>query len=138
MLPCPIDQTWEVTLRVPSWLLIFFGITRGLYLCCKLRLHAYWPAEDKNKLGFQTSFFRQALVRSDLINNQIEVGQLPIIYFWPNQDFIEQGIIHVPAEVILETTAPNTPNNAPEQLPSYQNLYNRSRPTEEILVPSPT
>ena len=87
-----------------------------------LDLHVYYPAEERNKIALQTSFFRQALGRSDLANNQVEAVQLAIIYFWPNQDYLEQGIIHVPAEVILDTTAPNTPDNVLELLLSYQNL----------------
>ena len=103
-----MDQTWEVTLRIPSWLLIFFGITRGLYLSCKLRLHAYWPAEERNKIALQTSFFRQVLSKLDLINNQVKAGQLAIVYFWPNQDFMEQGTTHIPTEVILDRSEEHT------------------------------
>ena len=63
-------------------------------------LHAYYLGEDKNKLCLQTSIFRQALGRSDLADNQVEAGQLAIVYFWPNTDFQAQGIIHVPVGVI--------------------------------------
>ena len=71
----------------------------------------------------------------DLIDNQVEAGWLAITYFWPNQDYIEQGTIHIP-EVILDTTAPNTPNNAPELLPSYQNLSSPLPPEAEPLEAS--
>ena len=63
-LPYPIDQLWEITLKIPSWFFTFFGITRGLYICLKLRLHTYYLAEEKNKIALQTSFFRQAQGRS--------------------------------------------------------------------------
>ena len=50
------------------------------------------------------------------------MGWLAIIYFWPNTEYQEQGIIHVPTEVILDTTAPNTPNNEPNNPPDYHNI----------------
>ena len=104
-LPWSIDQTWDVTLRLPSWLLTFFSISRGLYLCLKLGLHAYFITEESNQLILQSAFFRQALERWDLTENRAEAGWLTIVYFWPNQEHREQqGIIHIPAEVNLETT----------------------------------
>ena len=71
------------------------------------------------------------LVRLDLTSNQVEAGQLAIVYFWPNQDFIEQGIIHIQPEVILEPMAPNTPNNNPALPPSYHDL-SPPLPPEEV------
>ena len=118
---------WEVTLRLPSWLLTFFSISRGLYLCLKLRLHAYFESEERNQLILQTSFFRQALGRSDLAKNRVETRQLVIIYFWPNLEHREQqGIVHIPVEVILDTTAPNTntpkPKTKQDSPPDYQTV----------------
>ena len=122
-LPRSIDQTWEVTLRLPSWLLTFFSISRGLYLCLKLRLHTYFITEERNWLILQSSFFRKALGRLDLAESRVEAGQLVIIYFWPNLEHREQqGIIHIPVEVILDTTAPNTPENKQDSPPTYCNI----------------
>ena len=50
------------------------------------------------------------------MNNLLETGKLVIDWYWPNQ---EQGIIHTPTEVILDTTAPNTPQNESEVPPQY-------------------
>ena len=114
---------WEVTLRLPSWLLAFFGISRGLYLCLKLRLHTYFETEVRNWLILQTSFFRQALGRSDLAKNRVEAGRPVVIYFWPNLEHREpQGIINIPAEVILDTTAPNTPKTEQDSPPDYRTV----------------
>ena len=114
---------WEVTLRLPSWLLAFFGISRGLYLCLKLRIHTYFITEERNWLILQSSFFRQALGRLDPAENGVEAGQLVIIHFWPNLAHREQqGIIHIPVEVRLDTTTPNTPNNEQDSPPDYCNL----------------
>ena len=114
---------WEVTLRLPSWLLTFFSISRGLYLCLKLRLHAYFESEERNQLILQTSFFRQALGRSDLANNRVEARRLVIVYFWPNLEHREtQRIIHIPVEVILDTTAPNTHGPEQDSPPDYQTV----------------
>ena len=119
-LPWQVNQTWEVMLRLPSWLFAFFSISRGLYLCLKLRLHAYFEMKVRNQLILQTSFFRQALGRSDLIENRVEAGQLVIIYFWPNLEHREQqGIIHIPVEGILGTTASNTPKQDQDSPTDY-------------------
>ena len=66
----------------------------------------------------------------------MEAGQLAIIYFWPNQDHLEQGIIHLHVEIILDTTTPNTPDNMLEQPPSYQNLSPPPPPEVEPLEAS--
>ena len=57
----------------------------------------------------------------DLVNNPIEAGRLVIVYFWPNTEYQIQGVIHMPAEVLL-TTAPNTPDNEPGNPLEYCNL----------------
>ena len=64
---CEADN---VTLQIPNWLLAFFTISRGLYIYLKLRLHTYYPGEDKNEITIQTSILRQALGRSDLVNTE--------------------------------------------------------------------
>ena len=111
---------WEVMLRLPSWLLAFFGISRGLYLCLKLRLHAYFETEVRNQLILQSSFFRQSLGRLDLAENRVETRQLVIIYFWPNLKHREtQEIIHIPTEIIIDTTTPNTPEPKQDSPPDY-------------------
>ena len=46
-----------------------------------------------------------------------------VVYFWPNQEHREeQGIIHVPVEVILDTTTPNTPKPKQDSPPDYHNI----------------
>lgn len=107
----PIDRIWEVTLRLPSWLLAFFGISWGLYISLKLRLWAYHPGVLRNQIILQVENFRQAIPWLNLLNNLIATGRLIIVYYWPNIEEKSQGIIHILPKVILDTTAPNTPQN---------------------------
>ena len=108
-LPHPIDHTWEVTLRLPSWLFAFFRISRGLYIGLKLWLCTYQPGDDRNQLNLQAQFFCQGLGSLSLLNDLLEAGRLVLVWFWPNTEENLQGVIHLPTGSTLETAAPNTP-----------------------------
>ena len=102
-LPHPIDHTWEVTLRLPSWLFAFFRISRGLYIGLKLWLCTYQPGDDRNQLNLQAQFFCQGLGSLSLLNNLLEAGRLVLVWFWPNTEENLQGVIHLPTGSTLET-----------------------------------
>lgn len=133
MLPQPIDQTLEITLRIPTWLLLFLRFSWGLYICLKIRVWAYQATEPRNRFGLQTSFFQQALSWSDLENNQLEAGHFILVWFWPNENF-EESQDFFPQQSILDTTAPNTPENKPGDLSEYHCIS----PPPLHLTPEPT
>lgn len=72
----------------------------------------------------------------DLVDNSVEAGQLVIVYFWPNSEFqdLEESVFASP-EVILDTTAPNTLDNGPDDSPPD---YPHLSPLPPHLTPEPS
>ena len=119
-LPQPISQTWELTIPIPHWILVFFYIEGGLLITFEVMISAHQSAELNNMFTVEIIFrWHQNILYLHLI----EESRTILGYLWPNPYYQidKEEIRHAPSRVSLATgvTASEFPThvNSPEPSP---------------------
>ena len=128
-LPHPITQSWEFTIPIPHWILLFFHIEGGLLITFQLTISAHQTAEEFNSF-IVGIVFRQRTERS-IPPHPIEDSRIVFGYLWPNLYYqIEEDlIVHTPSRGSIVKGVTTSGTTTPVDPPS---------PTEELhKVPLP-
>ena len=57
-MPQPITQAWELTIPIPSWVLAFFHIKRGLLITFEITISVHQEMEEDNSFSIKIYFRR--------------------------------------------------------------------------------
>ena len=131
-MPQPITQAWELTIPIPSWVLAFFHIERGLLITFEITISAYWEAEEDNSFSIKIYFRR--VIPGTLIPQTIKESRIVFGYLWPNPYYQtpEEQTASTPSRVSLATGVTASGFSLPEPSPSPQEeLW-------EVPLPPPT
>ena len=110
--PPHTTRTWEVTLPIPHWILLFFLIEVGLLLHIKVSISENGTKEEYNSFSIEIYFRWHHFVTSPQ-----EFEGLRIVHgsLWPNPNYLEEEN-HTPSRVSLATevtASENTQFNTP-------------------------